>query len=40
MLALTAYAALPASLAIPLPLPATAACFVIGGFTVELYSTY
>ncbi|MFY1668496.1 MFS transporter [Plantactinospora sp. WMMB334] len=40
MLALTAYAALPASLAIPLPLPATAALFALGGFTVELYFIY
>mgnify|MGYP002623303747 CR=1 FL=1 len=37
MLSLTAYAALPLSLAIPLPLPFTAACFALGGFTVELY---
>ncbi|MGN9809479.1 MFS transporter [Micromonospora sp. BQ11] len=40
MLALTAYAALPASLVVPLPLPVTAACFAIGGFTVELYFIY
>ncbi|WBB78171.1 MFS transporter [Micromonospora sp. WMMD882] len=40
MLALTAYAALPLSLAVPLPLPVTAACFAVGGFTVELYFVY
>lgn len=40
MLALTVYAALPLSLAIPLPLPFTAVCFALGGFTVELYFIY
>ncbi|MFC7546906.1 MFS transporter [Plantactinospora sp. GCM10030261] len=40
MLALSSYAALPASLALALPLPVTAICFVIGGFAVELYFVY
>jgi hypothetical protein len=40
MLGLVCYAALPASLAFSLPLPATAVCFAIGGFVVELYFVY
>ncbi|TDB76950.1 MFS transporter [Micromonospora sp. KC723] len=40
MLALTSYAALPASLAFALPLPVTALCFAAGGFAVELYFIY
>ncbi|HWG98829.1 MAG TPA: MFS transporter [Pilimelia sp.] len=40
MLALVSYAALPASLALALPLPVTALCFAAGGFAVELYFVY
>jgi MFS family permease len=40
MLALTSYAALPASLAFALPLPVTALCFAVGGFVVEFYFIY
>ncbi|MFG1779704.1 MFS transporter [Micromonospora sp. NPDC049048] len=40
MLALTTYAALPASLAFALPLPVTALCFAVGGFVVEIYFLY
>ncbi|WP_433385520.1 MFS transporter [Micromonospora sp. KLBMP9576] len=40
MLALTSYAALPASLALALPLPVTAICFAVGGFVVEIYFIY
>ncbi|MET7952205.1 MFS transporter [Micromonospora sp. NPDC005324] len=40
MLALTAYALLPTSLAFALGLPLTAFCFALGGFAVELYFIY
>lgn len=40
MLALVAYAVLPLTLAVPLPLPVTAGGFALGGFAVELYFIY
>jgi MFS family permease len=40
MIALSCYAAVPLSLAVPLPLPATAALFAVGGFVAEFYFIY
>jgi predicted MFS family arabinose efflux permease len=40
VVALTGYALVPLSLAVPFPLPVVVGCFALGGFVIELYFVY